>query len=157
VTEAWQQPKDDEKKKTAAPVLTKVYAQHMVYTDQDRLAVYSGGVKLERPELHLKSKELHAWLADSKADSQLEKAFADGAVEISGARRENAYTGGSEHLEYYTAEQKVILNGGAPQLVRTVSGARPTILKARELTYFVNDGKLVSTGAATDRIPPKKR
>ena len=51
----------------------------------------------------------------------------------------------------------MILNGGAPQLVRTVSGARPTILKARELTYFVNDGKLVSTGAATDRIPPKKR
>jgi lipopolysaccharide export system protein LptA len=157
VTEAWEQPKDDAKKKSTAPVLTKVYAPHLVYTDQDRLAFYSGGVKLERPDLHLKSKELHAWLADSKAESQLEKAFADGAVEITGARRENAYTGTSEHMEYYTAEQKVILNGGAPQIVRTATGRPPTIVKQRELIYFVNDGKLVGNGAAVDRIPPKKR
>ena len=85
-----------------------------------------------RPDLHVKSKELHAWLseskpepplqkadsqpekADSKADSQLEKAFADGSVEISGARRDTAYNGTSEHMEYYTREQKVILNGGVP-------------------------------------------
>jgi hypothetical protein len=40
-------------------------------------------------------------------------------VEISGARKDNAYKGTSEHMEYYTGEQKVILNGGAPQLVRT--------------------------------------
>jgi lipopolysaccharide export system protein LptA len=96
VTEAWQQPKDDEKKKTTAPVLTKVYAPHLVYTDQDRLAFYSGGVRLERPEMHLKSRDLHAWLADSKADSQLEKAVADGGVEITGARRENSYSGNSD-------------------------------------------------------------
>jgi lipopolysaccharide export system protein LptA len=157
VTEAWEQPKEDEKKKSTAAVLTKVYAPHLVYTDQDRLAYYSGGVKLERPDLHLKSKELHAWLADSKADSQLEKAFADGAVEVSGARKENAYNGNSEHAEYYTKEQKVILNGGAPQLTRTVGGKQPTLIKQRELIYFLNDGKLVGNGAATDRIPPKKK
>jgi lipopolysaccharide export system protein LptA len=157
VSEAWEQPKDDEKKKTAAPVLTRVFARHLVYTDRDRLALYSGGVKLERPNLHMKSKELRTWLADSKADSQLEKAFGDGAVEISGARRENAYNGASEHMEYYTAEQKVILNGGSPQLVRTVAGKPPTMVKQSELIYFVNDGKLVGTGAANDRIPPKKK
>jgi lipopolysaccharide export system protein LptA len=157
VTEAWEQPKDDAKKKSTAPALTRVYAPHLVYTDQDRLAYYSGGVKLERPDLHLKSKELHAWLADSKAESQLDKAFADGGVEISGARRENAYTGTSEHMEYYTDEQKVILNGGTPQLVRTVPGKSPTVVKQRELIYFVNDGKLMGTGAANDRIPPKKK
>jgi lipopolysaccharide export system protein LptA len=156
VTEAWEQPKEDSKKKSAAPVLTKVYASHLVYTDQDRLALYSGGVRLERPELHLKSKQLHAWLADSKADSQLEKAFADGAVEITGARRDNTYNGISEHMEYYTADQKVILNGGAPQLVRTVSGLR-TVVTGRELTYLVNDGNLATSGAARDRIPPKKK
>jgi lipopolysaccharide export system protein LptA len=157
VTEAWQQPKDDQKKKTAAPVLTKVYAPHMIYTDRDRLAYYSGGVKLERPDLHLKSRELHAWLADSKAESQLEKAFADGSAEISGAHHDNAYNGSSEHMEYYTAEQKVILNGGAPQLMRTVTGRPPTVVRQRELIYFVNDGKLVGTGPASDRIPPKKK
>jgi lipopolysaccharide export system protein LptA len=134
-----------------------VFARHLVYTDRDRLALYSGGVKLERPNLHMKSKELRTWLADSKADSQLEKAFGDGAVEISGARRENAYNGASEHMEYYTAEQKVILNGGSPQLVRTVAGKPPTMVKQSELIYFVNDGKLVGTGAANDRIPPKKK
>jgi lipopolysaccharide export system protein LptA len=157
VTEAWQQPKDDAKKKTTAPVLTKVYAPHMIYTDQDKLAYYTGGVKLDRPEMHLKSQELRTWLADSKADSQLEKAFADGAAEIVGARRENAYNGNSEHMEYYTAEQKVILNGGAPQLTRIVKGSPPTIMKQSELIYFVNDGKLGGTGPASDRIPPKKK
>jgi lipopolysaccharide export system protein LptA len=157
VTEAWQQPKDDEKKKNTAPVLTKVYAAHMVYTDQDRLAHYSGGVKLERPELHLKSKELHAWLADSSADSQLEKAFADGAVEISGARRDNSYNGTSEHMEFYTDEQKVLLTGGSPKLTRTVAGGSPTILNEPELIYFIDSGKLTGKGAAMDRIPPKKK
>jgi lipopolysaccharide export system protein LptA len=156
VTEAWEQPKEDEKKKSTSAVLTKVYAPHLVYTDQDRLAYYSGGVKLERPDLHLKSKELHAWLAESKAESQLEKAVADGAVEVSGARRENSYNGLSEHLEYYTKDQKVILNGGAPKLTRTLRGT-PTVIAARELTYFLNDGKLASTGPAIDRIPPKKK
>jgi lipopolysaccharide export system protein LptA len=157
VTEAWQQPKDDEKKKNTAPVLTKVFAPHLVYTDQDRLAYYSGGVRLERPEMHLKSRELHAWLADSKADSQLEKAVADGGVEISGARRETSYNGNSEHMEYYTSEQKVVLNGGAPKMMRTVTGRPPTVVQQRELIYFVNDGKLVGNGAASDRIPPKKK
>jgi lipopolysaccharide export system protein LptA len=157
VTEAWQQPKDDEKKKTTAPVLTKVFAPHLVYTDQDRLAYYSGGVKLERPELHLKSRELHAWLADSNADSQLEKAFADGGVEISGVRRDNSYNGNSEHMEYYTDVEKVVLNGGAPQMSRTVAGRPPTVVRQRELIYFVNDGKLVGTGTAMDHIPPKKK
>ncbi|HUB82033.1 MAG TPA: LptA/OstA family protein [Bryobacteraceae bacterium] len=157
VTEAWQQPKEDAAKKDTAPVLTKVYAQHMVYTDRDRLAYYSGGVTLDRPELHLKSKQLHAWLADSNADSQLEKAFADGAVEISGARRQNSYNGNSEHMEYYTADQKVILNGGSPRLVRTEAGGSPTILTEPELIYFVDSGKLTGKGAAVDRIPPKKK
>jgi lipopolysaccharide export system protein LptA len=158
VTQAWEQPKADEKKKTSsAAVLTVVRAPHLVYTDQDRLAFYSGGVKLDRPELHLKSKELHAWLADSKAESQLEKAFADGAVEITGARKDNTYNGASEHAEFYTTDQKVILNGGAPQLVRTVTGKAPMIIKQAELIYFLNNGNLEGNGAATDRIPPKKK
>jgi len=59
-------------------------------------------------------------------------------------------------MEYYTSEQKMILNGGVPQMVRTAKGER-TVLQQRELIYFVNDGKLVGNGAAVDRIPPKKR
>jgi lipopolysaccharide export system protein LptA len=165
VTQAWEQPKNDEKTKNAPAVLTVVRAPHLLYTDADRLAYYSGGVQLDRPELCLKSKELRAWLADSKAESQLEKAFADGAVEISGARRDMSYNGASEHAEYYTKDpdqpaaksiQKVILNGGTPQLVRTLAG-RATTIQQSELIYYPNDGKLVGKGAASDRIPPKKK
>jgi lipopolysaccharide export system protein LptA len=156
VTEAWEQPKADDKKKNSAAVLTKVYAPHLVYTDQDRLAYYTGGVKLDRTDMHLKSKELHAWLADSKADSQLEKAFADGSVEIDGARKENSYTGSSEHAEYYTADQKLILNAGTPRFVQTAGGKQTTI-QGRELIYLINNGKLETKGPATDRIPPKKK
>jgi lipopolysaccharide export system protein LptA len=156
VTEVWEQPKDDARKKNAGAVATVVRAPHLVYTDGDRLALYSGGVELDRPEMRLKSKELRAWLADSSADSRLEKAFADGAVEITGSRNKNSYSGNSEHTEFYTGEQKVVLNGGAPRLTRTVSGKTSTI-QQRELIYFLNDGKLVGAGAGTDRLPPKKK
>ena len=43
------------------------------------------------------------------------------------------------------------------RVFRTVTGQSPTILRQRELIYFVNDGKLVGAGAAIDRIPPKKK
>jgi lipopolysaccharide export system protein LptA len=182
VTRAWEQPKADDKNKDAktskdTAVLTVVHAPHLVYTDTDKLALYSGGVELDRPDLHLKSALLHAWLADSKADSQLDKAFADGAVEISGARKDMTYTGASEHLEYYTkdpdqapakpeqkkadppaakAAQKVILNGGTPKLVRTLNG-KATTLQGSELIYSPDSGNLVCKGACSDRIPPKKK
>jgi lipopolysaccharide export system protein LptA len=156
VTEVWEQPKPDEKKKNAGAVATVVHAPHLVYTDGDRLASYSGGVELDRPDMRIKSKELRAWLADSTADSRLDKAFADGAVEVAGARKENSYKGDSEHMEFYTGEQKVVLNGGTPRLTRTVSG-KSTTLQQRELTYFLNDGKLFGAGAGSDRVPPKKK
>ncbi len=72
------------RRRTAAvPVLTVVHAPHLVYTEENRLAVYSGGVMLERPESASEvAASMHAFLADSGADSRLEKAFADGAVEI---------------------------------------------------------------------------
>ena len=175
VTQAWEQPKNDEKNKNASAVLTVVHAPHLTYTDTDRLAYYSGGVQLDRPELHLKSKELHAWLADSKADSQLEKAFADGAVEISGARKETSYNGAAEHAEFYTKDpdqappknnaknaeppaakpqQKVVLKGGPPKLVK-IYGGKPTTVQGSELIYYPDNGNLVCEGACSDRIPPK--
>jgi lipopolysaccharide export system protein LptA len=156
VTEVWEQPKDDAKKKNTGAVATVVRAPHLVYTDSDRLAFYSGGVELDRPELRLKSRELRAWLADSTADSRLEKAFADGAVEIAGSRKDNSYNGNSEHTEFYTGEQKVILNGGTPRLTRTIAG-KTTPIQGPELIYFPNNGKLVCAGACSDRIPPKKK
>src|SRR5206468_9096021 len=73
-----------------------VKAANMVYTDQDRLAHYTGAVVLNRPGLQVKADDLRAILAESKAesktdakkegadegDSRIEKAYADGHVEI---------------------------------------------------------------------------
>ena len=45
-----------QKKKTATPVLTEVRAPHLVYTEADRLAVYTGGAALKRPNLQVNSR-----------------------------------------------------------------------------------------------------
>jgi lipopolysaccharide export system protein LptA len=157
VTNLWEEPKGDEKK-SAAPVLTVVHAAHLVYTDENRLAFYTGGVLLNRPGLQVKGKELRAFLAESGADSRLEKAFADGAVEIveTAPDRTRTRTGTGEHAEYSTDVQKVVLRGGRPKLVDSVKGS----MQGDELTYFANDGRLLGSGSpqqpTNSRIRRKK-
>jgi lipopolysaccharide export system protein LptA len=135
-----------------------VHAAHLVYTDENRLAVYTGGVLLNRPGLQVKGKELRAFLAESGADSRLEKAFADGAVEIveTAPDRTRTRTGTGEHAEYSTDVQKVVLRGGRPKLVDSVKGS----MQGDELTYFANDGRLLGSGSpqqpTNSRIRRKK-
>jgi lipopolysaccharide export system protein LptA len=152
VTNLWEEPKDDEKK-SAAPVLTVVHAAHLVYTEENRLAVYTGGVLLNRPGLQVKGKELRAFLAESGADSRLEKAFADGAVEILQTAPDRTRTGTGEHAEYYTDVQKVLLRGGRPKLVDSVKGS----MEGDELTYFANDGRLLGSGSPQQPISSRIR
>ncbi len=76
VTNLWEESKDDEKK-SAAPVLTLVHADHLVYTEENRLAVYTGGVLLNRPGLQVKARELRAFLAGAPS----------GPAPIRGSRR----------------------------------------------------------------------
>ncbi len=95
----------DKKGKPAAtqPVFTIVKAQHMVYTDADRQAVYTGGANLWRPSLTVKSATLKAFLNDNKtdSDSRINHAFADGKVEIVDTTPVRKRIGTSEHAEYY--------------------------------------------------------
>ena len=141
-------------------MLTVVHASHLVYTEENRLAVYTGGVLLRRPGLQVKSKELRAYLAGAPsgpgADSRLDKAFADGAVEIVETAPDRTRTGTGEHAEYYTDVQKVVLRGGRPKLVDSVKGS----MQGDELTYFANDGRLLGSGSPqqpiTSRIRRKK-
>jgi lipopolysaccharide export system protein LptA len=174
VSNLWEQAKDDDKKKNASPVLTKVRAPDLVYTDTDRLAIYSGGVKLDRTGMQLQSRELRAWMADSGSDSSLDHAFADGAVDILGSSNGRTYHSNSEHAEYYTKvpcpaeivpgigpciEPKLLLNGGRAKLVRTIKGS-PTTMEGSELTYWANDDRLLMKGdpqGLNTRIPPKRK
>jgi lipopolysaccharide export system protein LptA len=151
VSALWQQPKDEEKKKGAVPILTTVLAPHMVYTDENRLAIYSGGVQMTRPNMKVKCQDLHAYLADSSADSRLEKAYADGTVEIIQVAPDRTRTGTAEHAEYFTADQKVILRGGHPQMLDSLGGSQ----NAPELIYTADDGSLQSNGTVSD--PAKSR
>src|SRR5215471_13651199 len=144
VTSLWDEPKDEDKKKSSKPVLTVTRAAHLDYTDQNRLAVYTGGVILNRPDMRVKSRELRAFLADEDADSRLQKAFAEGTVEIVQTSTGRTRTGTSEHAEYYPDEQKIILREGRPQLVDSLHGTT----HGRQLTYFANDDRLRVDGAA---------
>jgi lipopolysaccharide export system protein LptA len=135
-------------KKTGPPVLTETRAAHMVYTEEDRLTHYSGGVVLDRPDMQVKAKDLRAYLAESGSDSSLEKAFADGSVEIFSRSKDRTRTGTGEHAEYYPSEQKVILRGPWVKMVeQPFITPKPTISEGTEFTWWANDDRLVVTGA----------
>jgi lipopolysaccharide export system protein LptA len=151
ITDLWEEPKDEQKKKTATPVLTEVRASHMVYTEDDRLTHYTGGVLLNRPNMRVKSKELRAYLAEEGSDSRVEKAVADGDVEIFSTAKDRTRTGTGQHSEYYTDEQKVILNGGWVKMVqKKFVEPKPETSEGTEMTYYVNDDRLLVTA------PPEK-
>ncbi len=153
----------DPKKKPSAPVLTETRAARMVYTEQDRLTHYSGGVVLKRPDMQVKSRDLRAYLAESGADSSLEKAFADGEVEIFSQAKDRTRTGTGEHAEYYPDEQKVILRGPWVKMVQQMfNEPRPTTSEGTEMTWWANDARLDVIGApdkpaATRIIRQKKK
>jgi lipopolysaccharide export system protein LptA len=128
----------------AAPVFTVVRAPDMHYTEDERIARYTGGVTLARPGLNVVAKEITAYLNDSSESSSLDKAFADGAVRIvsTSSKDNRTRTGTSEHAEYYAGEEKVIMNKGRPLMVDSLKG-RTT---GEELTWFANDDRLLVNG-----------
>lgn len=137
------------------PISTVVQAQSMVYSDKDKVAFYSDGVHLVRPQLDVKSNKLRAYLtqetpeetAETLPDSGLDRAFAEGDVEI--LQQENGKTrhGIGDTADYYVADSRVILEGGKAQLTETQTGSKPTITKGQKLTWFGVTDKLQVDGA----------
>jgi lipopolysaccharide export system protein LptA len=129
------------------PVYTIVRAPKLAYRDDVRIAHYTGGVKLTRDKMTIDAQELHAYLTpksnSSSNDSSLDHAIADGHVRIfdiisPGRTR----TGTGEHCEYYTRQDKVVLNRGAPQMVDSYKGT----IKGQQLTYFSGEDHLIVDG-----------
>jgi lipopolysaccharide export system protein LptA len=132
--------KKDESKKTAKPgVFTTVVAREMTWLDKERIAHYRGGVTLTRPGLTVKSLELRAWMNDSTLD----KAFADGAVQITMVAPERTRTGTGEHGEYYLGDEHMILTGAPALFTDTVKGTT----RGRELTWYARNDRLLVEGA----------
>ncbi len=133
---------------SAAPIFTNVYAPELQYRDDTRIANYTGGVKLVRDKMTILSKELKAYLTpkadNNKDDSSLDHAFADGNVTIYDVlANHRTREGTSEHAEYFTKEDKVVLNGGAPHVKDSYKGTT----EGQQLTYFSGDDHLIVEGA----------
>jgi len=150
--------KDGAVKPAGPPIFTIVKAGGLIYTDTDRLAYYTGGALLTRPNLRVKSLELRSYLSEAGSDNSMERSYADGKVEIQQTSPTRTRTGTSEHAEYYTAEDKIILRGGSPGLVDSMKG---NTTHGAELTYFASDDRLFVNGApeqpAQSRIRRKKQ
>jgi lipopolysaccharide export system protein LptA len=137
-------------KTTAAdPIYTTVRAPDLLYRDDTRKALYTGGVTLVRQKMTVTSKEMTAFLTpktkDNSNDSSLDHAFADGNVVVTDILANNRKrTGLSDHGEYYTKDDKVVLNGGSPQMTDSYKG----ITKGKQLTYFSGDDHLIVEGEA---------
>jgi lipopolysaccharide export system protein LptA len=124
-----------------------VRAPDLLYHDDTRIALYTGGVTLVRDRMTVTAKQMQAFLTpkteNNSNDSSLDHAVADGDVKINeklaGDRNR---VGTSEHCEYYTKEDKVILNGGVPELVDSMKG----VTRGRQLTYFSDDDRLIVEG-----------
>jgi lipopolysaccharide export system protein LptA len=125
-----------------ARVFTIVRAPELDYNDDQRLAHYSGGAVLERPNMTVKGRDIRAFLRNDNNESSLDHAFADGKVEIHQASADRARDGASEHAEYYVDDDKVILEGGQPQFVDSLRG----MTRGEKLTWFSQDDRLLVNG-----------
>ncbi len=139
--------------KAGAPTISIVHAAKMVYTDEDKIAVYSGGVDFRRPTLSVKSQTLKAWLNDSSADSRINHAFGDGKVEILEAAKGRQRVGTGEHAEYYTDDGRIVVSGGQPLLTDTLRGNT----RGAKLTYFTDDERLIVDGTLQQPVQSRLR
>ena len=140
--------KSESTKKNA--VFTIVRAPRMTYSDKERVAHYSGGAVLTRATTVVTAREIRAVLKPGE-DSSLDRAVADGAVRIVQTTPQRTRTGTSEHAEYYTADARVLLTGGSPELVDTIDGRT----RGRKLTYFSNNDRLLVEGAEGQPVESK--
>ena len=140
----------------APPQFTTVFAPDMLYRDDKRIADYTGGVKLLRNKAKTKmtilSKELLAYLSPKteghEDDSSLDHALALGEVTIFSQLPENrTRTSNAEHCEYWAKDEKVVLNGGNPQMKDSFKG----ITRGQQLTYYNDDDRLIVDGADKKR------
>jgi lipopolysaccharide export system protein LptA len=132
---------------STGPTYTTVRAPRLTYRDDTRIAMYSEGVRLTRAKMTITAKQIEAFLtpksAQTKGESSLNHALASGSVVISDVISPGrTRTGTGEHCEYYTKDDKVVLNGGPPQMVDSYKG----VIKGQQLTYYSGEDHLIVDG-----------
>jgi lipopolysaccharide export system protein LptA len=133
-----------DRRQTGGPVtFVVVRAARLAYSEQERVAHYSGGVRLERSALTIEAPELRAWLKTADAESALDRAMASGGVNIvhrAAARRRQAT---AETAEYYADEERAVLVGGPPSLTDDRAGQT----RGERLSWRLRDDSFEVQGA----------
>lgn len=123
-----------------APVFTLIHSDRMIYLEEQKLATYTGKVRMRRQGLSVDSEKLRMFLEESETgETQLKQSFADGDVRIVMREPETTRRGGATHAEYYPEETKTVLYGGEPFFDDEKQGAT----RGKRLTYFSNDDRLI--------------
>jgi lipopolysaccharide export system protein LptA len=125
-----------------SPAYTTIEAAELLYTEEDKLAHYRGGAKLQRGALTVLATELRARIAEPGSASRIERADADGNVRISQPGPDRERKGSADHAEYYAGEEKMVLSGGEPTFTDSVKGST----SGRKLTWFANNDRLLVEG-----------
>lgn len=135
------------------PVLTRVQAKDMFYSDKDRVVEYRGGVIMNRPGLEVTSNQLRAYLDEDDTEKfneqpsgGIEKAFAYGAVKIVETGSERVRRGLGDTGEYYTADSRLVLEGGKPEMIDIVKGVEQRRTTGKQLSWFANNNKIIVDG-----------
>jgi lipopolysaccharide export system protein LptA len=110
------------------------------------MAHYTGGSFLTRENMTVKAREIRAYLKENKDEdddgSSLEKAFAQGNVEIRQVSPARVRNGFGEIAEYYVDDDKVILSGAEARMDDSIKGTT----KGKQLTWFSNNDELIVDG-----------
>lgn len=135
-------------KTPAASSFVHIEAPDLVYTEQDRLARYTGGAHMTRPGLDVKASQIRAYLNEASAESSLDRAYAEGRVTIVRTAPDRTITATGETAEYAAREDRIVIEHGDPTLVDSVRGTT----KGARLTYWTNLDKLLVNGAEKDPV-----
>lgn len=130
----------------AAPVYTLIHSEQMRYQEADKLATYTGNVRMRRAGLSVDSTSMRMVLAEDEAgQTMLRQSFADGDVRILMREATTTRRGGAEHAEYEPAQTKMVLYGGDPFFEDQRQGAT----RGMRLTYYSKDDRLLVESGET--------
>ena len=130
-------------KRQGPPPVVVVESAELLYTEEDRLARFGGGARLTRLALEVRGQEIRAYFKEANSDSALDRAYAEGRVEIVEREGDRQRKGTADHAEYYAADSRILLWGGAPTLIDSLRGHT----RGDRLTYWADDDKLLVNGA----------
>jgi lipopolysaccharide export system protein LptA len=124
------------------PVTTLIRSPELLYTEENRTALFKGGVTMVRAGLQVTSAQLRGVFIVKDGASQLDTGYADGQVRIVQKAPDRTRQGSAEHAEYYLSEAKVILYGGVAQFEDSLRGME----RGDRLTWYQEKDRTVVEG-----------